>query len=187
MKKTQLFSIVAILAALIATSCSQTTDKEENQQTTTAKTEQTMTTTDHAQYQSSNPEGMQQVYEFVKNCEVYYIATVDGDQPRVRPFGTIAIYEGKLYIQTGRIKRVAHQLNENPKAELCAFNGKEWIRVNGTLVDDQRIEAKKYMLDQYPSLRSMYDENDTNTMVLYFTHSHATISSFSAKDIDIDF
>ena len=130
---------------------------------------------------------MQQVYNFLKSCGTYYIATVDGDQPRVRPFGTINLFENKLYIQTGHVKPFAHQIEANPKVEICAFNGKEWIRVSGVLVEDPRIEAKKAMLDAYPELRAMYDENDGNTAVYYIKDGMATISSFTAKPEEISF
>ncbi len=140
-------------------------------------------------YQTTNPEGMQEVCQFVKGCDYYMLATADGDQPRVRPFGTIHIYEGKLYIQTGHRKRTAQQLTQNGKAEICAMNkeGNAWIRVSGTLVEDPRVEAKKSMLDDYPELRGMYDENDDNTAVYFFTEGVAWISSFSTEDKEIRF
>lgn len=130
---------------------------------------------------------MKKVYEFLKACNTYYLATVEGDQPRVRPFGTVNLYEGRLYIQTGHVKPVARQIASNPKVEICAFNGKEWIRVSGTLVEDPRTEAKKAMLDAYPSLRAMYDENDGNTAVYYLKDAVATISSFTAAPEVIKF
>ena len=130
---------------------------------------------------------MQQVYNFLKSCGTYYIATVEGDQPRVRPFGTINLFENKLYVQSGHVKPFAQQIEANPKVEICAFNGKEWIRVSGILVEDTRIEAKKSMLDAYPELRGMYDENDENTAVYYIKDGKATISSFTAKPVEIQF
>jgi len=123
---------------------------------------------------------MEKVYEFLKAAGTYYLATVDGDQPRVRPFGTILMYEGRLYIQTGRTKPVAKQLAANPRAELCAFKDGVWLRVACELVEDDRVEARKAMLDAYPNLRAMYDENDGNTQVLYLRHAVATFSSFAA-------
>ena len=123
---------------------------------------------------------MEKVYEFLKAAGTYYLATVDGDQPRVRPFGTVHIFEGKLYIQTGKSKDVAHQLAANPKAEICAFKDGTWLRVAGKLIEDDRVEARKSMLDAYPDLRAMYDENDGNTEVLYFQDAAATFSSFTA-------
>ena len=123
---------------------------------------------------------MKEVYEFLKACGTYYLATVEGDQPRVRPFGTALVFEDKLYIQTGKIKPTAKQLLANPKAEICAFNGKEWIRVEGKLIPDERREAKKAMLDAYPHLRGMYSEDDDNTIVFFFEDAVATISSFTA-------
>ena len=129
---------------------------------------------------------MKRVYEFLKNAEVYYLATVEGDQPRVRPFGTVNEFEGKLYIQTGKVKPTSRQLEANPKAELCAFKGGEWIRVACEFVEDDRFEAKKSMLDAYPNLRNMYDENDGNTQVFYMKNAIATISSFGGAPIVIE-
>ena len=130
---------------------------------------------------------MQEVYEFLKNCGTYYLATVDGDQPRVRPFGTVDIFEGKLYIQTGKVKDVSKQLQKNPKAEICAFANGTWVRVAGELVRDDRIEAKKHMLDAYPSLQAMYKAEDDNTEVLYFRNATATFSSFTAAPKTVSF
>jgi len=122
---------------------------------------------------------MKDVFEFLKKAETYYLATVDGDQPRVRPFGTVDIFEDKLYIQTGKKKDVAKQLKANPKAEICAFKDGVWLRVSGTLVEDDRREAKKHMLDNYPYLRKMYSEDDDNTIVYYFKDATAVFSSFT--------
>ena len=130
---------------------------------------------------------MKEVYDFLKESEVYYLATIDGDQPRVRPFGTINIFDNHLYIQTGKVKNVSKQIEQNPKVELCSFSKGKWIRVSGSLKRDDRVEAKKDMLDKYPDLRGMYDENDDNTEVLYFENGKAIISSFTEEDIVIDF
>ena len=130
---------------------------------------------------------MQRVYEFLKNAEVYYLATVEGEQPRVRPFGTVNEFEGKLYIQTGKVKPTSRQLAVNPKAELCAFKDGAWIRIACELVEDDRLEARKSMLDAYPNLRRMYDENDGNTQVFYMKNATATISSFVNAPVVIEF
>ena len=130
---------------------------------------------------------MKRVLDFLKKAEVYYLATVEGDQPRVRPFGTVNEFEGKLYIQTGRVKPTSKQLAANPKAEICAFCDGAWIRVACELVEDDRFEARKSMLDAYPNLRHMYDENDGNTQVLYMKNATATISSFGGAPIVIEF
>ena len=122
---------------------------------------------------------MQKTCQFLKDAGHYYIATVDGDQPRVRPFGTIHIFEGRLYVQTGRVKNVAKQLMANGKVELCAMKGKEWIRVSGTLVEDPRREAKVSMLDDYESLKGMYSPDDDNTMVLYFQPGTVTATIYA--------
>ena len=122
---------------------------------------------------------MQEVLNFLKKAGTYYLATVEGDQPRVRPFGTAHIFEGKLYIQTGKVKPVSLQITANPKVELCAFMNGEWLRVCGELAEDDRVEARKSMLDAYPELRRMYDENDGNTQVLHLKNATATFSSFT--------
>lgn len=133
-------------------------------------------------------ENMQSVYDFIKKCGTYYLATVDENgQPRVRPFGTIDIFNGKLYIQTGKKKNVSKQLAANPKAELCCFDGKKWLRLSGELVNDDSVEAKKHMLDNYPNLRGMYNENDGNTQVLYFKNATAVFSSFSEEPKTVKF
>ena len=130
---------------------------------------------------------MERVCNFLKEAQTYYLATVEGDQPRVRPFGTIHIFEGKLYIQTGKSKDVAKQLMANGKAEICAFKGGEWLRVAGTLVEDDRREARQSMLDAYPSLQGMYSADDGNTMVLYFKDATATFSSFAGAPETVTF
>lgn len=130
---------------------------------------------------------MERVCEFLKSAGVYYLATAEGDQPRVRPFGTANIFEGKLYIQTGKVKSVSKQLLANPKAEICAMKDGTWLRVSGELVEDDRREARKAMLDAYPELRSMYDENDGNTQVFYFRNAEATFSSFGSEPETVRF
>lgn len=123
---------------------------------------------------------MNTVNDFLKQAGTYYLATVEGDQPRVRPFGTVNIFEGKLYIQTGKKKAVAKQIAANPKVEISAFKDGTWIRVAGELVEDDRIEAQKSMLDAYPELGGMYQPGDGNTVVYYFKNAVATICSFTA-------
>ena len=129
---------------------------------------------------------MQEVYDFLKKCGTYYLATVDGDQPRVRPFGTVDLFEGKIYIQTGKTKPVFAQA-DGQKVGICAFDGQQWLRVAATLVDDDRVEAKAHMLDAYPHLKDRYDANDPNTAVLYLKDATATFSSFTAPDRTVTF
>ena len=124
---------------------------------------------------------MQEVYEFLKACGTYYLATVEGDQPRVRPFGTIDIFEDKLYIQTGKVKDVSKEMQANPKVEICAFDGQKWIRVAGEVVRDDRVEPKKHMLESYPNLQALYRADDDNTEVLYLKNATATIYSFTEE------
>ena len=122
------------------------------------------------------------VYGFFKSeSPTYFLATEEGGQPRVRPFGTVDLFEGRLYIQTGKKKDVYRQLLANPKAEICGVKGGDWWRVSGELVPDDRVEAKRHMLDAYPALRKMYDENDDNTIVLYFKNAMARFSSMTGK------
>ena len=130
---------------------------------------------------------MKRVYDFLKKAEVYYLATVEGDQPRVRPFGTINEFEGKLYIQTGKVKPTSRQLLASPKAEICAFCEGKWLRIACELIEDDRIEAKKAMLDAYPNLRAMYDENDGNTQVFYMQNATATFASFGGAPETVEF
>jgi len=130
---------------------------------------------------------MQEVYEFLKNSGVYYLATTEGDQPRVRPFGTVDIFENKLYIQTGKVKNVSKQLSANPKVEISGMFEGRWIRIEAVAVEDDRIEAKAHMLDAYPSLKGMYAPDDGNTQVLFLKDATATIYSFTDKPKVIHF
>ncbi len=130
---------------------------------------------------------MQEVFDFLKKCQTYYLATMDGDQPRVRPFGTVNIFEDKLYIQTGKVKNVSKQMIANPKIEICAFNGQEWIRIQAIAVEDDRVEAKQSMLESYPSLQSRYSARDDNTQVLYLQDAVATIATFTGEPKIIKF
>lgn len=130
---------------------------------------------------------MKEVYDFLKKVGTYYLATVDGDQPRVRPFGTINIFEDKLYIQTGKAKDVSKQIQKNPKVEISAFDGQVWLRLSGTLVRDDRVEPKKDMLEHFPDLKAMYDPEDDNTEVLYFKDATATFCSFTEAPRTVTF
>ena len=126
-----------------------------------------------------NPENAALAQQFLKKCGTYYLATVEGTQPHVRPFGTAEIFEGKLYIQTGKSKPVSKQLHINPKAEICAFMNGEWLRIACELIEDDRREARAAMLDAYPHLRAMYSEDDGNTEAFYIRNATATYSSFT--------
>ena len=169
MKKVFLLAV----AALALFSCGQQAGKEAD------------SAVNPSEYQSSNPDNMQQVRDFLHKAGAYFLATVDGDQPEVRPFGTAEIIEGKLYIQTGHVKNVAKQIAANPKVAICAYDAAEgrWLRIKATLVEDPRVEVKKAMLDANPGLRSMYDENDDNTAVYFLKDA----SSFTAAPVEIDF
>lgn len=130
---------------------------------------------------------MKEVQEFLKECGVYFLATSEDNIPHVRPFGTAEIFENKLYIQTGKIKDVSKQIAKNPNVELCAYKDGKWLRVKGALVRDERLEAKKVMLDKNPELKSMYSAEDDNTEVLYFEKATATFYSFTDSPREIEF
>lgn len=132
---------------------------------------------------------IEKVCEFLDKTGTYYLATVDGDQPRVRPFGTALVYDGKLYIQTGKVKPVSKQLAANPKAEICAFDGQTgtWLRVSGKLINDDSRDVKVAMLEKYPDLKGMYNPDDDNTQVLFFKDATATFSSFTAAPEEFTF
>ena len=130
---------------------------------------------------------MEEVYEFLKKCGTFYLATEEGDKPKVRPFGVVNIFEGKLYIQTGKIKSVSKQMQINPNVEICGFMDGKWVRLSGKVVRDDRREAKKSMLDANPILRGMYSEDDDNTEVLYFEDAKATFSSFTEPPRTVEF
>ena len=132
-------------------------------------------------------EGIEKVYQFLDEAQTYYLATVEGDQPRCRPFGTALLYDGKLYIQTGKVKAVSKQIAANPKVEICAFNGGKWLRVAGELVNDDSRDVKVAMLEKMPTLKKMYSADDDNTQVLYFKNATATFCSFTESPEVITF
>ncbi len=132
-------------------------------------------------------EGIEKIYQYLEETHTYFLATMEGDQPRVRPFGTALLYDGKLYIQTGRIKPVSHQIAANPKAEICACKGASWLRIAGELVNDDRREVKEAMLEKMPSLKAMYSVEDGNMQMLYFQNATATFSSFTEAPETIQF
>ena len=129
---------------------------------------------------------MQEVYEFLKKCGTFYLATEEGNQPRVRPFGVVNVFEGKLYIQTGKSKNVSKQMQINPNVEICAFEEGKWLRLSGKVVRDDRKEAKVSMLDNNPMLKEMYSADDDNTEVLYFENGKAAFYSFTEAPREID-
>ena len=178
MKHILLFTLAA---AAMLVSCKQTANK----QATTGQTNSQIITP--AAYTSPNPENMQKAWEFLHKTHTYFLATADGDQPQLRPFGTAEIIEGKLYIQTGHIKNVAKQIAANPKVSIVALDGPDWLRITATLVEDPRVEIKKAMLDANPGLRSMYDENDDNTAVYFLTDVKASINSLVKESVEINF
>ena len=139
--------------------------------------------TAQAQSDESEVNNMKEVCDFLKQCGAYYLATAENDQPRVRPFGTATVFENRLYIQTGKRKEVAKQMQQNPKIEICAYNATSgaWVRIAATVVPDERREAKAFMLNEYPMLQSMYSPDDDNTLVLYLTDATATFYSFAGE------
>ena len=132
-------------------------------------------------------EAVERVYQFLDETKNYALATVEGDQPRVRIFGTALLYNGRIYIQTGKVKPVPKQLAANPKAEICAFNGSEWLRITCELVNDDDRAVKVAMLEKMPSLKAMYSADDDNTQVLYMKNATAVFSSFTAAPETVQF
>lgn len=130
---------------------------------------------------------MNEVYEFLKKAGTYYLATAEGDQPRVRPFGTIDLFEEKLYIQTGKTKSVAKEMDQNPKIEISAMAEGKWIRLAAEAVWDDRLAPQEHMLASYPELASMYTPGDGNTAVYYLKNATATICSFTEEPKTIQF
>ena len=130
---------------------------------------------------------MEEVVEFLKKCGTFYIATEDGNKPRVRPFGVVNVFEGKLYIQTGKTKNVSKQMQENPNVEICGFIDGKWMRLEGKVIRDDRREAKVSMLEANPILKNMYSAADDNTEVLYFENAKATFYSFSEEPREVEF
>ncbi|MDR1713353.1 MAG: pyridoxamine 5'-phosphate oxidase family protein [Coriobacteriales bacterium] len=129
---------------------------------------------------------MQDVCQFLKDARTYYLATAEGDQPRVRPFGTAHIFEDKLYIQTGKSKPTYAQITANPKVEICAFNGSvgQWLRVTATLVEDPRVQAEASLLEAYPELQGAYQAGDGNTAVFYLRDAEAIWYGFGAAGVE---
>jgi len=132
-------------------------------------------------FAQENNNAQKEVYDFLQKCGTYYLATVEGNQPRVRPFGSLNLFEGKLYIQTGKVKSVSKQMGANPNIEICAFDGSRWIRIQAIAVNDDRREAKQSMLDANAALQGMYSADDSNTQVLYLKDVVATLSSFAGE------
>ena len=131
--------------------------------------------------------GIERVCKFLEEAQTYYLATVEGDQPRVRPFGTVLLYEGKLYIQTGKVKSVSKQISVNSKVEMCAFKDGTWLRIAGELVNDDNHDVKVAMLEKMPTLKAMYSADDDNMQMLYFKNATATFSSFTAAPETVEF
>lgn len=128
---------------------------------------------------------MNEVYEFLKKCGTYYLATLDNGEPRLRPFGTVDIFDNELTIQTGKIKEVSKQIHNNPRIAICAFDGEKWLRIEADAIEDPRIEAAQHMLEAYPSLSKMYKAGDGNTEIFKLVNAKATFSSFTAAPIEI--
>lgn len=126
---------------------------------------------------------MEEIYEFLKACGDYFLATCDDGQPRVRPFGTVNIYNGRLYIQTGKSKSVSRQLHKNPKLEICAMKDGKWMRVEATAAEDDDREVRVSMLEAYPNLKALYSPDDGNTEVWYLRNVTATLYSFTEPPV----
>ncbi len=190
MKKIIRFLLMTLGTALVTAGCASCPVVESSCSTQTAASDRVESNSLQKEVVNKIPQtnDMKEVYTFIKAQKTYYLATTEGDQPRVRPFGTVHIFENKLYIQTGKKKNVAHQIEANPKFELVSYdNASVWLRLSGTLVEDDRVEAQASMLEEYPELKGMYTPGDGNTVVYYIKDATATISSFGAPDRTIQF
>lgn len=127
---------------------------------------------------------METIYNFLKNARVYYLATTDGVQPRVRPFGTINLFEGKLYIMTDKKKAVSRQLHQNPKIEISAYYRDRWLRLEASVVEDGRREPKESMLEKYPQLTPLFPPDSDDTELWFLRNAAAGIYELG-KDPEI--
>ena len=173
-----------MLLTMAACTQNKPAENTENQQDTAALT---------AAADSINPqtklENMNEVQAYLKECGAFFIATVDGDQPRVRAFGVSEIINNRLYIMTGKVKDVYKQMDKNGKFEICALkpSGSEWMRLSGTLVNDETLAVKEEFLNRNESLKSMYKADDDNMAVLYITNATARFCSFTEAERTVNF
>lgn len=176
MKRT-IMSMMLAAMVLSASGQNQTNQKDNESGITATINEQTRTA------------NMEEVQAYLKECGTFFIATTDGDQPRVRPFGVSEIINGRLYIMTGKVKDVFKQMAANGKFEICALkpSGSEWMRLSGTLVNDETLAVKEEFLNRNPGLKSMYKADDGNMAVLYITNATARFCSFSAAERTVNF
>jgi uncharacterized pyridoxamine 5'-phosphate oxidase family protein len=131
---------------------------------------------------------MEEVYKFLKDSNVFYLSTIEGDQPRVRPFGAVTLFGGKLYICTNKQKKVFKQMKENNKVEICSMESKGgWLRVEAEAIQDSGIEAKEAMLEEYPILKNMYSVDDDIYEVLYLKNATASFNSFGSEERIVKF
>lgn len=131
---------------------------------------------------------MNKVLNYLNSCGTFFLATCEDDQPHVRPFGAVCQFEDRLYLVTNNQKDVYRQMKKNDKVEICGMNGGTWIRIEGSVKEDLRREARVAMMDaNRPSLQNMYTVDDNLMTVFYFEHGTATIYSFTDKPEKISF
>jgi len=182
MKKVLLaFAVLFTMAACTQNKPSQATENEQESATQTEAADSIDPQTRQA--------NMEEVQAYLKECGTFFIATVDGDQPRVRAFGVSEIIDGRLYIMTGKVKDVYKQMAKNGKFEICALkkSGSEWMRLSGTLVNDETLAVKEEFLNRNEGLKSMYKADDDNMAVLYITNATARFCSFTEQERKVNF
>ena len=131
---------------------------------------------------------MQQVFQFLTGCPSFYLATVEGDQPRVRPFGALCAFEDKLYICTSKKKNVFAQIQNNPNVEISATSATgEWVRITAKVVADPSREAKAAMLEANPNLKRVYTLDDDIFAVFYLKDATAVFRSFKGRNDTVTF
>ena len=171
---------LAILLAVAA--CNKQTDADTSTQGSETVTNDTIS-------KEMMQQNMKEVQDYLKECGAFFIATTDGDQPRVRPFGVSEIINDRLYIMTGKVKDVYKQMAANGKFEICALkkSGSEWMRLSGVLVNDETLSVKEEFLNRNESLKSMYKADDDNMAVLYIKDATARFFSFTAPERTVQF
>ncbi len=133
-------------------------------------------------------EKVKEVLQFLEDSKVFYVSTVEGDKPRVRPFSGIHEFEGRLYMPTSNKKKVFAQMMKNPHVEICSMAHGKWIRIEAEIVCDHSLEARKSMMDHYgEELASMYSLDDGKFEVVYLNNTKATIYSFAEEPVVIEF
>jgi len=122
------------------------------------------------------------IYDFLHEAKRFFVATVDKDKPRVRPFGSYMIYDGKLYFSTADTKPFWRQIIENPNIEICACDGEGgWLRIEAKANPDRRKVVKEAMLRQNPRLQQIYEAHGKHVALFYITNATAAFENLKGE------